>query len=57
MALFLVDLDKRTRQLMLAEMEYDVEHNQLHISPFLSGQGQRDYPHLLREAMEGGDES
>lgn len=57
MALFLVDLDKRTRQLMMAEMEYDVEHNQLHISPFLSGQGQRDYPHLLREAMEVGDET
>jgi hypothetical protein len=57
MTLFLVDLDKRTRELMLAEMEYDVARNQLHISPFLSGQGQRDYPNLLREAIESGDET
>jgi hypothetical protein len=57
MALYLVNLDGRTRQLMLAEMEYDIAHNQLHISPFLSGQGQRDYPHLLREAIESGDET
>jgi hypothetical protein len=57
MTLFLVDLDKRTRQLMLEEMEYDTARNQLHISPFLSGQGQRDYPNLLREAIENGDET
>jgi hypothetical protein len=57
MTLFLVDLDKRTRELMLEEMAYDMARNQLHISPFLSGQGQRDYPNLLREAIESGDET
>src|ERR1044071_3507712 len=54
MALYLENLDDRTRQLMLDELEYDVAHNQLHISPFLSGQGQRDYAHLLREAIQSG---
>ena len=54
MALYLENLDDRTRQLMLEEMEYDVAHNQLHISPFLSGQGQRDYANLLQEALQSG---
>lgn len=54
MSLFYVNLDERTRQLMLDEMEYDIAHNQLHISPFLSGQGQRDYANLLREAIQSG---
>ena len=58
MALYYYNLDDRTRQLMLEEMEYDIANNQLHISPFLSGQGQRDYPNLLRETIQGGtDES
>jgi hypothetical protein len=56
MALYLENLDERTRQLMLAEMDFDVAHNQLHISPLLSGQGQRDYPNLLREAIQIGTE-
>lgn len=58
MALYYENLDDRTRQLMLEEMDYDVAHNQLHISPLLSGQGERDYPNLLREAIQSGsDES
>ncbi len=56
MSLYLENLDERTRQLMLAEMEYDIAHNQLHISPFLSGQGQRDYVSLLREAIQNGND-
>ena len=56
MALYLENLDDRTRQLMLDEMEYDAAHNQLHISPFLSGQGQRDYANLLREAIQSGND-
>ncbi len=54
MALFFENLDDRTRQLMLDEMEYDIANNQLHISPFLSGQGERDYANLLREALQSG---
>ena len=56
MALYFENLDDRTRQLMLAEVEYDMAHHQLHISPFLSGQGQRDYVHLLREAIQSGND-
>ena len=56
MALYFENLDDRTRQLMLDEMDYDIANNQLHISPFLSGQGQRDYANLLREALLSGND-
>jgi len=56
MSLYFENLDERTRQLMLKEMDYDIAHNQLHISPFLSGQGQRDYASLLRESMQSGND-
>jgi hypothetical protein len=56
MALYFENLDERTRGLMLDEMEHDLTNNQLHISPFLSGQGQRDYAHLLREAIQNGND-
>ena len=56
MALYFENLDDRTRGLMLDEMEYDIANNQLHISPFLSGQGQRDYANLLRDALQNGND-
>lgn len=56
MSLYYHNLDERTRQLMLEEMDYDINNNQLHISPFLSGQGQHDYPNLLREAIQSGSD-
>ena len=56
MALYFENLDDRTRGLMLDEMEYDIANNQLHISPFLSGQGQRDYTSLLRDAIQKGND-
>jgi hypothetical protein len=56
MALYLENLDERTRRLMLDEVEYDLSHNQLHISPFLSGQGQHDYLNLLRDAIQNGSD-
>ena len=56
MALYLENLDDRTRQFMLDEMNYDIAHDQLHISPFLSGQGQRDYIHLLQDALQNGND-
>ncbi|MEP7358086.1 MAG: hypothetical protein ABI847_12655 [Anaerolineales bacterium] len=54
MGLFYDHLDGRTRALMLDEMEGDTAANRLHISPYLSGQGQRDYPNLLRTALQNG---
>jgi hypothetical protein len=56
MPLYLENLDDETRRYMLAELDYDAEQNLLHISPFLSGQGQRDYPNLLRAALEQGND-
>src|ERR1051325_6369383 len=56
MSLYFHHLDERTRRLMLEEVEYDLAHNQLHISPFLSGQGQQDYANLLREAIRAGND-
>jgi len=51
------NLDDRTRQLMLEEMQLDVANNKLFISPYLSGQGVRDYPDLLRQAITSGDDT
>jgi hypothetical protein len=52
MALRLVNLDSRTRQLMLDELEQDVERGQLYFSPRLSERGRRDYESLMRAAIE-----
>jgi hypothetical protein len=57
MTLHLFHLDERTRALMLEEVEYDLGRNQLYISPYLSGQGIHDYPTLLRETIQHGDET
>src|SRR5258706_16320348 len=58
MSLLLATLDDRTRRLMLDEMAWDIAQRRLTISPFLSGQGVRDYPDLLRLALESeNDES
>lgn len=54
MALYLANLDDRTRHFMLDELEYDLQNNQLYLSPYLSGQGVHDYASLLRRALESG---
>lgn len=51
MALNLVNLDERTRQLMLDELNLDILNGQLYISPRLTAQGQQEYSELLREAI------
>ncbi len=56
MTLYLENLDDRTRRLMLEELQFDIENNQLHLSPYLSGQGVHDYPNLLRRALESGSD-
>ena len=57
MSLNLLNLDERTRAFMLAEMEHDLQANELFISPYLSGQGVHDFANLLREAIEQGNET
>lgn len=56
MAFYFPDLDERTRRLMLDEVAHDEARNRLHISPYLSGQGVRDFPELLKEAIRNGDD-
>src|SRR5690349_17329334 len=56
MTFYFENLDAETRKWMLAELDEDLAQNRLHISPYLSGQGVHDYPKLLREALERGNE-
>lgn len=57
MSLYLQQLNPQTRELMEEELDYDQAHHQLHISPYLSGQGVHDFPLLLRQAIRHGDET
>lgn len=55
MGLNYINLDERTRNLMLAEIERDVAANKkLYLSENLSPQGKHDYPNLLRNAAKTG---
>jgi hypothetical protein len=51
----LMDLDERTRQLMLEEIDHDVQRGTLYVSPRLSNTGQQNYLTLLRAAARGHD--
>ena len=57
MALQLVDLDARTREFMLSEINADVGAGTLYVGQYLSDSGRADYPSLLREAATSGDDS
>lgn len=50
------DLDDRTRQLMLAEVDRDIAASTLFLSDNLSASGQADYPDLLRNAIRTGND-
>jgi hypothetical protein len=49
------DLDDRTRQLMLAEVEHDIA-NDLYLSSYFNEQGRDLWPTLLRAAVETGSD-
>jgi hypothetical protein len=51
------NLDEKTRQFMLDEFEQDLKNNKLYISPRLSERGRTEYPNLLRDAINTGDDS
>lgn len=57
MALTLVNLDERTRQLMLDEIDQDLASGRLFTSTRLSSDGQSDYPTLLKEAVSSFDDA
>lgn len=56
MVLQLDQLDERTRQMMLQEVQRDKRANMLYLSPRLSAQGRTDYPVLLRQAVQQHDD-
>ena len=56
MALTLSDLDERTREFMLEELEADLARRCLYISPYLTEDGRAAYARALREAIRNGTE-
>ena len=57
MALDLTNLDDRTRTLMQAEIDTDIAAGTLYISENLSPEGSADYPQLLMNAAQQGNDS
>ena len=57
MALDLVNLDQRTREFMLLEIDLDVTVGTLYLGSYLSQKGQEEYEALLREAAASGNDS
>ncbi len=45
------NLDDRTRRLMLSELDYDLEQDQVYYSPRLTAAGRKDFEQLLRTAI------
>ena len=54
MALQLPDLDDRTRQFMLDELEQDVAAGCLYLSPHLTEDGRAEYERVFRAAINAG---
>lgn len=50
------NLDQRTRRLMVQELDDDVAHGRVYLSPYLSNVGKHDFEKLLRQALREGDE-
>jgi len=50
------DLDETTRSFMVEEVDRDTAQGILYLSPRLTDRGRRDWPGLLRAAVEKGDE-
>jgi len=57
MALIYENLDARTRQFMLKEVELDISRGTLYISPRLNEQGLESYTSLLKEAIQSHDDA
>ena len=57
MALNYEHLDARTRQYMQKELDLDISGKTLYISPRLNSQGSKEYPLLLKEAIQNYDDS
>jgi hypothetical protein len=51
MSFHFLDLDERTRTLMVLEFEDDLTRHRVYVSDRLNPEGQRHYPDLLRQAL------
>lgn len=50
------NLDGKTRELMLSEIKYDIDRNQLYVSDRLNSKGREKYESFLRDSVTSGDE-
>ena len=57
MALCYENLDESTRSLMLSEVDLDLSHGKLYMSPRLNELGEQNYVFLLKEAIEHHDDT
>ncbi len=51
------NLDSKTRQLMLDEIELDIKNKRLYLSSRLSETGKKHYPELLKNAIQENNET
>ena len=51
------NLDKRTRDLMVDEVDYDIANGKLYLSPRLKNQGIQEYENRLKNAIQNGNET
>jgi len=56
MGLHLENLDERTRQHMVKELERDTANGKLYLSSRLNEQGKKEYENLLRQALQNGND-
>lgn len=56
MPFFFENLDEETRRFMIEELDQDVATNNVYLSTRLSAVGQRDFPELLRQAAQSGND-
>ena len=57
MALRYENLDESTRSFMLSEVDLDLSHEKLYMSPRLNELGEQNYAYLLKEAIEHHDDA
>ncbi len=51
MGIYYKNLDEKTREFMLKELEMDIEQGKIYISPRLNASGQSNWINLLKEAI------
>ena len=56
MGIYYENLDEKTRQFMLKELEMDVKQGRVYISPRLNSLGQSKWVNLLKEAIKNHDD-